>query len=122
VFIRLRSADMKFSRQWLQGVLSFRLHGVLSPENSNILALYRCLKCHDLTTYERGQIPVLLCNFIKISVALIHNIKVSVIFLAYFPYLQKIKVGLCDHHAVCMSVYSHHHQLLLAEIFFQLGI
>jgi hypothetical protein len=23
-------------------------------------------------------------------------------FLAYFPYLEKINVGLCDHHAVCV--------------------
>jgi hypothetical protein len=27
--------------------------------------------------------------------------------LAYFPYFEKIKVGLCDHHAACVSVYPH---------------
>jgi hypothetical protein len=25
-------------------------------------------------------------------------------FLAYFPYFEEIKVGLCDLHAVCVSV------------------
>jgi hypothetical protein len=28
-----------------------------------------------------------------------------IVFLAYFPYFEKIKLGLCDHHAVCVSVY-----------------
>jgi hypothetical protein len=26
------------------------------------------------------------------------------LFLAYFPYFEKIKVGLWDHHAICVSV------------------
>jgi hypothetical protein len=26
-------------------------------------------------------------------------------FFAYFPYFEKMKVGLCNHHAVCVSVY-----------------
>jgi hypothetical protein len=26
-------------------------------------------------------------------------------FLAHFPYFEKIKIGLCDYHAVCASVY-----------------
>jgi hypothetical protein len=29
----------------------------------------------------------------------------TLIFLAYFPYFEKQKAGLCDHHAVCVSVY-----------------
>jgi hypothetical protein len=31
--------------------------------------------------------------------------RVHIPFLAYFPYFEKIKVGLCDHHAVYVSVY-----------------
>jgi hypothetical protein len=29
----------------------------------------------------------------------------KVVILAYFPYFEKIKVGLCDLHPVCVSVY-----------------
>jgi hypothetical protein len=31
--------------------------------------------------------------------------EVVIIFLADFPYFEKIKVGLWDHHAICVSVY-----------------
>jgi hypothetical protein len=46
-----------------------------------------------------GNMDVALCN--------------TEVFLAYYPYFEKIKVGLCDHHAVCVSVLSPppHHQL-----------
>jgi hypothetical protein len=32
-------------------------------------------------------------------------------FLAYFPYFEKVEVGLCDHHAVCVSVYPSYERL-----------
>jgi hypothetical protein len=35
-------------------------------------------------------------------------------FLAYFPYFQTIIAGLCNRHAVCVSVYPPPHQLLNA--------
>jgi hypothetical protein len=28
----------------------------------------------------------------------------TALFVAYFPYFEKIKVGLCDHLAVCVSM------------------
>jgi hypothetical protein len=34
----------------------------------------------------------------------VHATNVCVL-LVYFPYFEKMKVGLCDHHAVCVSVH-----------------
>jgi hypothetical protein len=37
------------------------------------------------------------------------------LFLAYFPYFEKTKLGLRDHHAVCVSVNPPFHKLLNAR-------
>jgi hypothetical protein len=44
------------------------------------------------------------------------------ILLAYFPYLEKIKVGLCDLHAVYVSVYPLINFWMPQPIFMKLGI
>jgi hypothetical protein len=31
-----------------------------------------------------------------------YNVVIITTFLAYFPYFEKVKVGLCDHHALCV--------------------
>jgi hypothetical protein len=40
----------------------------------------------------------------------------------YFPYFEKIKVGLCDHLAVCVSVYPPTNFWMAEPIFMKLGI
>jgi hypothetical protein len=51
-------------------------------------------------------------NYFKWFIIIIIIIIIIIKSLAYVPYFEKIKVGLCDHHAVCVFVYPLPYQFL----------
>jgi hypothetical protein len=54
-------------------------------------------------THKHNPIRIILLAFTVVAASpKLHIIKEAP-FLTYFPYFEEIKVGLCDHRAVCVS-------------------
>jgi hypothetical protein len=73
------------------------------------------MRCPQQRALFRDRYPAMdlqatismLFSVVNVITEIVNYLCLFAFFLAYFPYFEKMKEGLCDHFAVCVSPFHH---------------